>query len=335
MGKKIMSVLLVVLVFLLAGCQSPVDVMDDQAMLWEDQYNALGPTGGKNDSVLDTLDMMLDQYVSGLKKPLPQDIQQTKLDKDDDDAVDHFQSVDNDCDTVEEMKQCILAALTDTKGSVSFYANGTWFNADVLYDVIFNQICEEYMIETMGMQEYSYYYMPESDTRTAVDLNFKYFQDKYTLDQVKDMKDQTLAKAKEVIRDLDLANKSTFEAVELVNQYLCDHCVYPATEPYSCESHSPYGALIEQSAVCEGYARAAQLIFMLCGIDSYYVVGDTPGGGHAWNLVKVDGLYYQLDVTWNDVDSQPNMYFLVTDDYMSLSRTWDQTKYPASANNPY
>ena len=87
--------------------------------------------------------------------------------------------------------------------------------------------------------------------------------------------------------------------------------------------------------VCEGFAKATQLLFTLCGVESYYVIGDTPTGGHGWNIVKVNGNYYQLDVTWNDADGSPNQYFLVTDDYMSLSRTWDRSKYPKTSNKPY
>jgi len=126
-----------------------------------------------------------------------------------------------------------------------------------------------------------------------------------------------------------------YERVKAVNDYLIDNCVYPDAEPYSKESHSPYGALIERSAVCEGYARAAQLLFELCDVPSYYVVGDTKAGGHAWNLVQIDGKWYQMDATWNDTETNRNMYFLVTDAFMSHSRTWDRTKYPATATTPY
>lgn len=329
--------LLLVIVFgfsLLFGCGNAADVLDEQVDdLQLDYINYADEQGTVPPSVLDTLDMMLDDYISDLQKPDKDDIQHTDLDPDDN--TDLFQNVSNDCDAPDEMKACILQALTDTEDYVELYVDASVFSSDVLYDVIFNQICEEYMIETMGMQRYSYTTMPVQQNRFALKVDFEYFQGKYSLDEVKNMKEQTLDKAKEIVRDLDLANKSASDCVYAVNEYLCDNCVYPASEPYSSESHTPYGALIEKSAVCEGYARASQLIFSLCNMDSYYVVGDTSAGGHAWNLVKVDGQYYQLDVTWNDVDSNPNMYLLVTDDYMSLSRTWDRQKYPASSKTPY
>ena len=329
--KKLLIVLLA-LVMVLAGCGSASDILDDNVQLMASEYSENVKLTPEMKDALDMLDMMLDQYVGGLQKPASSEIPQTTLDAD---KTELFESTETECTTEDEMKDILLQAMTDTEGSVQFLASDAFYSNDVLYDVIFNQLCDTYMIETMGMQEYWVTTMPSEGQKTAVQVEFHYFQDKYSLDQVKDMKRETLNKAKELVRDLHLANLNGYERVVAINDYLIDNCVYPDKEPYSCESHSPYGALIEQSAVCEGYARAAQLLFELCDVPSYYVVGETTGGGHAWNLVELDNNWYQLDVTWNDVDSSPNMYFLVTDDYMSLSRTWDRQKYPATPTTNY
>lgn len=329
--KKI-SIIVIVLAMLLCmwGCDSPSDIMDDKVDQLASEYAENAKLTPEMKDALDVLDLMLEEYVSGLKKPAAGDISQIKLDE----SSDLFQSVEKECATEAEMKALLLQAMTDTEEYVEFYASNGFYSNDVLYEVIFNQLCDSYMIETMGMQKYVVTTMKVGEQKTAVRVEFHYFQDQYSMEQVKDMKRQTQNKAKELVRSLNLPNLSVYERVQAVNGYLIDHCVYPK-EPYSCESHTPYGALIEQSAVCEGYARAAQLIFELCDVPSYYVVGETPGGGHAWNLVQVDNAWYQLDITWNDVDTNPNMYFLVTDAHMALSRTWDQQKYPASATQNY
>lgn len=316
----------------LTGCSQPSDILDseiDQLALEYEEHAKLTP---EMQDAMDVLDLMLDQYVSGLSRPAPGDIQQVQLDVDDSGL---FDSTDTTCASGEDMKAVLLQAMTDTKGDVKFIAMDTYYTNDYLYDVVFNQLCDIYMLETMGMHEYWVTTMPLDNHEIAVQVEFHYFQDKYDLEQVKDMKRQTENKAKALVRDLNLPNLSVYERIEAVNAYLMDNCVYPAQEPYSCESHSPYGALIEGSAVCEGYARAAQLIFELCDVPSHYVVGDTPNGGHAWNLVQIDNSWYQLDITWNDTDASPNMYFLVTDDYMALSRTWNRQNYPASATTAY
>ncbi|MBR6891067.1 MAG: hypothetical protein IKN05_08765 [Clostridia bacterium] len=56
--------------------------------------------------------------------------------------------------------------------------------------------------------------------------------------------------------------------------------------------------------VCEGYARAFQYLCELTSFDTgvrcFLAHGDA-GGGHAWNIVRMDdGKYYLVDVTWTD-----------------------------------
>lgn len=59
---------------------------------------------------------------------------------------------------------------------------------------------------------------------------------------------------------------------------------------------SIYGVFVNKKAVCAGYAKAMQYLLNLCGIECLYVTSDT----HAWNIVKLEGDYYHLDVTWGD-----------------------------------
>lgn len=336
MIKRVIALICLVACMLvpLTGCNN-ADVLDQQVdeltNTFLDNYSSI--PSEVPPSVLDTLDLILEEYVSGIRQPAFEDIQNIVVDPAD--QGDQFNNVSQDCATLDDMKAYILKGMADTQDKVTFYIPSSIFTFEELYDIVFGQICEQYMIESLGMQEYTAQTTQIDSTRLAVIVDFSYFGDKYTLEEVENMKKDTLAKAKKVIRKLDLANKSDYERVYAVNSYLCDNCVYPDKEPYSAESHTPYGALIEKSAVCEGYARAAQLIFSLTGMDSYYVVGETSEGGHAWNLVNVDGKYYQLDITWNDTTYQANMYFLVTDSYMRLSRIWDEQKYPRSANKPY
>ena len=68
----------------------------------------------------------------------------------------------------------------------------------------------------------------------------------------------------------------------------------------------------------------------LLGIPCVRISGTANGGGHAWNAVKLDGEWYQVDVTWDDPipDSPGNIqygYFNITDEEMMKdhSYTWD------------
>ncbi len=82
---------------------------------------------------------------------------------------------------------------------------------------------------------------------------------------------------------------------------------------------SIYGVFVNKKAVCAGYAKAMQYLLNLLGIECLYVVSDT----HAWNIVKLEGDYYHMDVTWGDSsdtkkeksqDSISYDCFLITDE---------------------
>lgn len=76
-------------------------------------------------------------------------------------------------------------------------------------------------------------------------------------------------------------------------------------------AHTAYGALVQDSSgnpnlpVCDGYSLAYEYLLQQCGIEAV-VVGGMSGpnemelGGHAWNLVKIDGAWYEVDSTWDD-----------------------------------
>ena len=129
---------------------------------------------------------------------------------------------------------------------------------------------------------------------------------------------------------------SDYEKICAVNEYLCDNVYYPDEEPYEPVTHTAYGALKNGCAVCEGYACATKLILNSYGVECDIQVGDClNGGGHAWNLVKLDGAWYQLDVTWDDQSNDRSDYLLVTDEYMKQSRTWKESDYPISSKVPF
>ncbi len=64
--------------------------------------------------------------------------------------------------------------------------------------------------------------------------------------------------------------------------------------------HTAYGALVKGDAVCDGYAKAYQYLLQKVGVYSHMVTGWGAGGGHAWNLVNLDGKWYYTDLTWDD-----------------------------------
>ena len=64
--------------------------------------------------------------------------------------------------------------------------------------------------------------------------------------------------------------------------------------------NTPYGPLVNHSAVCSGYAAAYQYLAQLLGLECGRVSGTGDGESHSWNYIRLDGSYYWVDVTWDD-----------------------------------
>ena len=122
----------------------------------------------------------------------------------------------------------------------------------------------------------------------------------------------------------DLPSGSDFEKEEYINNYIIENCKYDDAaaqiENIEGNENDAYGALVDGKAVCEGYARAFQLLCNKANIDCVLLSGTADSDNHTWNGVKIGGDWYQIDVTWNDTDGENNYaendYFNLTDDLM-------------------
>ena len=113
---------------------------------------------------------------------------------------------------------------------------------------------------------------------------------------------------------------SDFELEVYANDYLVSNCVYDneaaITDKIIANENDAYGALVDKKAVCEGYARAFQLLCNKLGIDCINISGTANGEPHVWNNVELDGEWYEVDVTWNDSDDEDG---LTTYDYLNIT----------------
>ena len=108
---------------------------------------------------------------------------------------------------------------------------------------------------------------------------------------------------------------------------------------------SAYGGLIDGTCVCQGYASLTYRMLKENGISNRVIAGYS-GGAHAWNIVEIDGLYYNIDSTWDgytvdengnvETPGQRNWYLLSTDDFTNHTRNGYDTRlfhltYPMAA----
>lgn len=97
-------------------------------------------------------------------------------------------------------------------------------------------------------------------------------------------------------------NMSDLQKAIALHDYLAVNCEYDKenleANTLPQEVFTTYGVFVNRSAVCQGYALAYKYLLNQAGIECHMVTSDVMN--HAWNLIKLDGQYYQVDVTWDD-----------------------------------
>ena len=130
-----------------------------------------------------------------------------------------------------------------------------------------------------------------------------------------------------------------YEKIKFIYEYLVNSIAYVEDAP---DNQNIYSALVAKATVCAGYAKANQYLLNRLGIYCAYITGDAvgPNGteGHAWNIVRCNGNYYYVDVTWADP------YFLGEDvatsnemiyDYLCCSESTLGATHTKDANYTY
>ena len=123
---------------------------------------------------------------------------------------------------------------------------------------------------------------------------------------------------------------SDYDKVKALHDYLVlnneyDTRLYSGNMPHI--SYTAYGAILEHTSVCAGYAYAYEMLLKEAGIPVEYV----RNSNHAWDIVQIDGEWYHVDTTWDD--PMPDRkgyvrydYFLRSDSFMSR----DHSRWTAS-----
>jgi len=150
----------------------------------------------------------------------------------------------------------------------------------------------------------------------SVDLKIKYFQ----------APPQTKAVEEFAVKFVATSIKSTMTDLEkliVVHDYVINSVKYD----YSFKNRSPYSAIKEKKSVCSGFALLAGKLLEIAKVKQFYVTGDSSdptthkSGKHIWNKINLNGLWFNIDFTWDSCckESNPYIYFCVTDSQISSS----------------
>lgn len=188
-----------------------------------------------------------------------------------------------------------------------------------------------------GWKSYS---PPNEDDMTIYDTSAILADFERGSDEGLNRKDRELYQAcREILGQIIVADMTDYEKEWAVYSWLIGNVEYDwrhqdilLTTPR--DSFRPYGAIVNRTAVCLGFATAFQLFMDLLNVECITVVGAafSSESDHAWNMVRLSGEWYCVDATWdlgNAASPQWCQYFNVTSDFMAKSdHQWDYANTP-------
>lgn len=146
-------------------------------------------------------------------------------------------------------------------------------------------------------------------------------------------------KTDSIIKKIIKNGMTEVEKANAIYNYILDNVSYEDRGWWVNNANHAYGALINGKAQCSGYSRAMVMLCAKAGIECLYVVHkNSSESGHKWNMIKIDGQYYHIDLQYIDMDDSGGMdpvvlhditWWLWGDSNMDKEvYKWDTKKYP-------
>lgn len=180
----------------------------------------------------------------------------------------------------------------------------------------------DYIRCQLGGYETSYRYHKEGSRYIyTIDIEPKYYTDREQEKQVDEA-------AAELISSFGFTgNESEYERFSAIYRYVYDNVSYDRVHrknAYHELRSTAYMALIMHTATCQGYAVLMYRLLREAGLDVRVITGIGSCSGneeyHAWNIVRLDGVYYNFDITWDSNDGTDNYYLKCDADFTGHDR---------------
>lgn len=134
--------------------------------------------------------------------------------------------------------------------------------------------------------------------------NYKYVKDEdqlvfygnyiYTEEGIEERKEQIDKSIKEIRKEIE-NEEDDYVKLKYVYEFLIEQTVYDLE---NIDNQNISSVFLEGRSVCSGYAKSLQYIMQQEDIPCMLVLGTGKSGeDHAWNLVKINGSWYYVDIT--------------------------------------
>lgn len=119
--------------------------------------------------------------------------------------------------------------------------------------------------------------------------------------------------ANALLASLDLSGSEREQALAIA-EWLVDNVKYDSN---TADLDSVHGVLVGRTGVCDGFAWTYDFLCKKAGLDTLFVNVHHEGFQHAWNMIRLDGKWYHVDITWMNTaapDAGYRDYFLFSDE---------------------
>ena len=120
-----------------------------------------------------------------------------------------------------------------------------------------------------------------------------------------------------LIIELKVNNYPSIEdKIKVFHDYVADHSIYDSvraeTGTSEYNSNKATGPLFEGMGICDGYTDALSFYLDKLGLENIKVTNNE----HVWNAVKLNGIWYHIDLTWDDPIYTNGMQYTIHDYFM-------------------
>ena len=151
-------------------------------------------------------------------------------------------------------------------------------------------------------------------------IKIDFFIDTYTTFE---QEEELGEKIDEVLSELDVSHKTSYGKVKAIYDYICANVVYDYENLENDEyglKFTAYAALIDKTAVCQGYASLFYRMALEAGVDTRLIAGTSLGENHGWNIAEIGGKYYNLDSTWDAGATEYDFFLLNESNFKKHTR---------------
>ncbi len=167
-------------------------------------------------------------------------------------------------------------------------------------------------------------FFADSNLNHIFDITFNYAYEDEIIDQ---MSSELTEKIRVLASEIPSDNQYN-TAISTIRKIL-EICEYDSTAPKGSAYDSLVGLYGDSRAIAMGYSALCEAK----GIESIVVSGFFNDNEHYWNLVKVNDLWYHIDIT--EISNRaPSDITLNNDEEMFKNYRWDTVMYPSSSDVP-